>query len=83
MDTMGKKILCGVCREGEMVAEELVQIGFRIASDGKGGFYWTGDRAYENNSDEDEIVARCRECGHDVPIADLRGLVEQNGKVYA
>lgn len=80
---MGKRILCGVCRKGEMVADELVLVGFEIVSDGKGGFDWTGNRLYENSGQGDDIVARCRECGHDLPISDLRGLVEQNGEVFA
>lgn len=78
-----KKILCGECREGEMVAEELVQVGFEIVSDGKGSFDWTGNRLYENNGEGDDIVARCRSCGYDIPLDSLRGLVEEDGEVYA
>lgn len=79
----GQRILCAKCKKGEMVAEELVQIGYRIVSDGKGSYDYTGERAYENNSNDDDVLARCRECGHDTEIWNLKNLEAVDGIVYA
>jgi hypothetical protein len=79
----GSRIMCGECKEGEMVADERVLIGFEIVSDGKGGYEYTGNKKYESPSEEDDIVARCVECGHDTEIWNLKNLQSVDGIVYA
>lgn len=49
---------------GEIVSEELVAVGYEIASDGAGGWDYIGQIAYHNPLDGgSDFMFRCGSCG--------------------
>lgn len=66
----GKQVRCPRCG-GEVVAQELVQIGYEIVTDGEGRWEWTGNRLYENGDLFEQVEAVCRECDWSLVMAGM------------
>jgi hypothetical protein len=76
--TEGGKVECPKCG-GEVVARELVQVGYEIATDGKGGYEYTGNRLYENGDPFELSEAVCRECDWSLVLTGVK--LDDNGVV--